>query len=198
MKKTLSFFALIMMVACLLSCGGEKKQEESKKQPLTFEQKTELNLKKWIAKHAPNPTDFKVVSKETIHNTDSLCIINFTAIAENQFGGHNQLDIQYLNMRLNGVLYEHYDDARNVIPNGLATSSLVSYALEGVLEKKKDTTYLRLLKDDSPSGELYKDVYVLVHNGNFSENTRVIPEYEENEEREIPNDLDLMNYKPSL
>lgn len=156
MRKIFSMLAILMAAFSISACNSKPK-EKPKPKELPFVTQTEKNLREWIDKNAINPEDFKVSNYKIVWKTDSLCVINFRAIGENGFGGHVRNEFQYLNIRVDGILYEWCDDDRQ--GDGVLDGVKRWYKYDFMLAKK-DKTLLRLLKDKSKAGEIYTNAYV--------------------------------------
>jgi len=159
MKKILSVLA-IMLAAFFIAACDNKPKEKPKPTEIPFVTQTKANLKKWIDNNAINPEDFKVSNYKVVWKTDSLCVINFRAIGENGFGGHVKNEFQYLNIKVDGTLYEWCDNER--YGNGVldCVKDGFKYAL---LIYKKDKTLLRLIKNKSKAGVVFTNAYVNVY-----------------------------------
>ena len=159
MKKYLAMVAMVLAAFFMAACNNKPK-EMPKAEELPFVTQTKENLKKWIDQNAINPEDFKVSNYEVVWKTDSLCIINFRAIGENGFGGHVKNEFQYLNIKVDGVLYEWCDNERS--RNGIIDCIKDGFKY-GVMMKMKDKTLMRLVKDKSKAGVVFMNAYVAAY-----------------------------------
>lgn len=159
MRKTISLL-VIMLAAFSISACNSKPKEKPKPKELPFVTQTEKNLREWIDKNAINPEDFKVSNLKVVWATDSLCVINFRAIGENGFGGHVRNEFQYLNIRVDGVLYEWCDNKRN--GNGVLDAPKDWFKYD-IMMGMKDKTLLRLAKNKSKAGKIFTNAYVDVY-----------------------------------
>mgnify|MGYP007094505955 FL=1 len=150
----------ILMAAFSISACNSKPKEKPKPKELPFVTQTEKNLREWIDKNAINPEDFKVSNYKVVWKTDSLCVINFRAIGENGFGGHVRNEFQYLNIRVDGVLYEWCDNKRN--GNGVLDAPKDWFKYD-IMMGMKDKTLLRLAKNKSKAGKIFTNAYVDVY-----------------------------------
>lgn len=160
MKKILSVLAIMLAAVLLESCKEKPKQApEPTEKP--FVTQTKKNMYKWIDENAINPEDFKVSNLKVVWATDSLCVINFRAIAENGFGGHVRNEYQYFNIKVDGVLWEFVDDDRH--KNGVLDGAKDALKYD-MMFYKKDKTYLRLLKNKTRAGKIFLNAYADVYN----------------------------------
>lgn len=159
MKKFLSVLAILLAAFFIVACNN-KSREKPKTKEIPFVVQTEKNLKKWIDKNAINPEDFKVSNYKVVWKTDSLCVINFRAIGENGFGGHVKNEFQYLNIKVDGALYEWCDNERN--GNGVLDGPKNGFKYD-FMAARKDKTLIRLAKDKSKAGKIFSYAYVDVY-----------------------------------
>lgn len=159
MKKILSVLAIMLAAIFMVACS-DKPKEKPKPKEIPFVTQTKENLKKWIDNNAINPEDFKVSNYQVVWKTDSLCVINFRAVGENGFGGHVKNEFQYLNIRVDGALYEWCDNKRQ--GNGVLDSPK-DWVKYDVMMGMKDETLIRLAKDNSKAGKIFSYAYVDVY-----------------------------------
>lgn len=150
-------FAIMICVSCSEQVNRAELQNEQEIENISFSSLTKKNLYKWIDKNIYNPKEFKVKSIEEAWNTDSLCILNVTVYGENTFGGHFEDNIQYLNIIIDGAVYEWCDT--NVHKDGVLSSVKDPYKLE-YMERKQDPTLMKIEEDYSNEGLIFRNAYV--------------------------------------
>ena len=153
------FMAIMIAAEFIVGCNNNPKENPNPKE-IPFVVQTEKNLKKWIDENAINPEDFKVSNYKVVWKTDSLCVINFRAIGENGFGGHVKNEFQYLNIKVDGTLYEWCDNKR--YGNGVLDCVKDGFKYDFLIYKKDDTL-LRLIKNKSKAGIVFANAYVNVY-----------------------------------
>lgn len=154
MKRLISIlcFAFILIVSCTKKPAPQPATKES-----IFTAQTTRNFNKWVEENVSNPTDFNVTSLDIAYQTDSLCVLNVVAIGENAFGGHVQNKLQYINIKINGSVYEWCD-------TDLKGDGVFSFVKDwfklSYMEDKKDSALMILEKDTTRAGVIYRNAYV--------------------------------------
>lgn len=160
-NKCCILVVLAFAILALSSCSEQSDQTELQKgqesEDLSFSSATKKNLYKWIDKNIYNPREFKVKSIEEAWDTDSLCVLNVTVFGENTFGGHFEDNIQYLNIIIDGTVYEWCD--LNVKDDGVLSRVKDPWKME-YMERKADPTLMKLEEDYSTAGRVFRNAYV--------------------------------------
>lgn len=100
MRKYLAILFISFLILGVSSCGNStscaEKQEQKEKSPKEkFRELAEKGLADFIDKYAVNSETYKVKNLKTLYLSDSLCVLHFKAIAENNFGGTGTDYMQY-------------------------------------------------------------------------------------------------------
>lgn len=85
MKKIISVLAIMPAIVLLSSCNS-------------FEQKAKEQMHKTLKSIAKNPATLKISDEKVMLSNDSICIIQFLASNENEFGGKISTYMEYVYM----------------------------------------------------------------------------------------------------